>query len=141
MSSISRYTLESLPLSLSKYTLESLPLSPFVIEILMSYVNSLLVLEVYHRVLVVQWAYVQCYITWFYRVSHPIMIQNARGRPLKSSKQEILEVKDDHTHDVLSVCQRIMDMARSDINDWFFKEGIPQLVLVEDIIAEARNVL
>lgn len=64
----------------------------------------------------VQWAYVGGYMKQFYRISHFIIKLDAPGRPLSSSHQEVLEVRDDHTHDMSNIYQHIEDMTRSGID-------------------------
>lgn len=63
----------------------------------------------------VHWAYVGAYIAWFNWVSHSIITLDALGRPPRPSNHDILEAKDDHTQDLSSACQRIMDIAKSGI--------------------------
>ena len=88
--------------------------------------DSHVVLEEYRRVSTpVNWAYAYCYITWFYGVSHPIMTPYTPGRSPRPSNQNILEARNDHTQDVISVCQRIVDMWRSSIKTRLFLEGSP----------------
>lgn len=56
------------------------------LDVILENFKSHLVQEEFHKVLaLVQWAYVDDYMAWFYRVSHPIMTPNASGRPLRPS--------------------------------------------------------
>lgn len=55
------------------------------------------------------------YIQRFYRVSHPYMTLNVAETQPIPAYQEILEVQqvgDDHTQDLLSICQCIATIAR-----------------------------
>lgn len=63
----------------------------------------------------VHWAYDDDYMTWFYRVSHPIMTPNAPGRPLRPTNYEVLEAQDDHTESVTTVYRRVVGMGITDI--------------------------
>ncbi|XP_058783090.1 uncharacterized protein LOC131657742 [Vicia villosa] len=69
---------------------------------------NLLVLEEYRRMQATQeWHCVDGYVTWFYRVSHPLLTPDALGAP-KPAHGEILEnqqAEDDHATDVLPICQ------------------------------------
>src|ERR1051325_6157071 len=50
------------------------------------------------------WSYEYGYMIWFFRVSHPYMIEDAPGNPPRSVHQEILEEEQamrGHDHDVL----------------------------------------
>lgn len=70
----------------------------------------------YRRVLdPFQWAYVSNYMKWFYRVSHPIMILDALGRPPRPANHEVLKARDDHTEDVSAFCQCVVQQGRSGI--------------------------
>ncbi|XP_058770497.1 uncharacterized protein LOC131644109 [Vicia villosa] len=56
------------------------------------------------------WHCVDDYVTWFYRVSHPLMTPDALGDPPRPAHEEILEnqqAEDDHATDLLPICQRI----------------------------------
>lgn len=64
-------------------------------------------------------------ITWFNKVSQPIMIPCAPGRPPRPFNHERLEVRDDHTQDILLIYQGIMDTAGSNIDDEFVEEDNP----------------
>lgn len=53
-------------------------------------------------------------MTWFYRVSHPIMKTKTFGILFRPTNQEVLEAKDDHIEDVSAVCRCIREMERLD---------------------------
>lgn len=74
---------------------------------------------------VVQWAFIDDYMTSFYRVSHSFMTSNAPKRPHRSYNHDVLKVKDDHTKGVSIVCRCIVDMVRSGIEACLFYEGSP----------------
>lgn len=93
-------------------------------EILEDFDNHLVSYD-YCRVLApIHWAYTKGYLTWLYRVSHPIMTPNTHGRPPRPSNKEVLKAKDDHTQDISNIFRHNMDMARSDIETGLLrKEG------------------
>lgn len=86
-------------------------------------------------------AYVDGYMTWFYKVSHLIMTPYTLRIPHKPSNQDVLEARDDHTYDISSICRCIEDMAVSGIYVGLFEVGSSQLALIECIITEARIAL
>ncbi|XP_058771909.1 protein MAIN-LIKE 1-like [Vicia villosa] len=70
-----------------------------------------LVLKEYRSMVATKrWHCVDGYVTWFYRVSHPLVTPDAPGDPPRPSHEEILEnrqAEDDQATDILPVCQRI----------------------------------
>lgn len=55
---------------------------------------------------------------WFFRVSHPYMVQDTPGDRPKLDHQDILEEKQtmtNHAHDVLPRCRYIMEIWRAGI--------------------------
>ncbi|XP_058766846.1 uncharacterized protein LOC131640475 [Vicia villosa] len=75
-----------------------------------------LVPEEYRRMVATQSLHcVDGYVTWFYRVSHPLMTPDAPGDPSRAAHEEILEnqqTEDDHVSDLLPVCQRIQMLGQ-----------------------------
>lgn len=55
------------------------------------YLSHLVLVETRSVIIESDWSYVDGYIWWFFRVSHPYKMQNALGDPLRSIHKEILE--------------------------------------------------
>lgn len=62
-------------------------------------------------------------------------------RPYMPTYQEVLEVRDDHIEDVPAVCQRVMEISRTNIKAKLFEDDIVQLALVESMIVKLRNIV
>ena len=81
---------------------------------------------------------------WFFRVSHPYMVQDAPGDPPMPAHQEILEeeqARRDHATDVLPRCRRIMELARDGIDRGLFLDGSDVRGVLDAIMAEAQEAL
>ncbi|CAI8615467.1 unnamed protein product [Vicia faba] len=90
------------------------------------------------------WSYADCYIIWFFRVSHPYLVQDAPGNPPRPSHQEILEkeqTQTDHATDVLPRCRRIMEIVQTSIDGSLFPDGSDVRVILDTIMAEAWGAL
>lgn len=75
----------------------------------------------------------------FYRMSHHIMAPSAPGRPPRPTNQEVLEAQDDHTENVTSVSQRVVEMCKEDLESGLFEVGSAHLALMENMIVESQN--
>lgn len=87
------------------------------------------------------WSYMVGYIKWFFRVSHPYMVQAALGDPSMLAHQEISEEEQtqlDHAKDVLPRCFYIEEEGID--RDIFPDESDVRQVL-DDIMTEARGAL
>ncbi|XP_050920222.1 uncharacterized protein LOC127137843 [Lathyrus oleraceus] len=55
------------------------------------YLSHLIMDEVLSAIVESDWSYIDVYLKWFFRVSHPYMVQAALGDPLMSAHQKLLE--------------------------------------------------
>lgn len=77
------------------------------------YLNHFVLEEVRSTIVESDCSYVDGYIWWFLRVSHPYMIHDSPEYPLRLTHQKILEEKqamEDHVIDVLPICHRIVEI-------------------------------
>lgn len=58
------------------------------------------------------------------------MTPHALGESLRLANLEILEVQNEQTESVTSICQRVVKMSIGFIEEKIFKDGSPQLDLV-----------
>src|SRR3954464_519133 len=93
--------------------------------------------EEYRRMRVTQDCHcVEGYVTWFYRVSHPLLTPGAPGAP-RPAHEEILEnqqAEDDHVIDLLPICQRIEMLGRDALDRGVVHHGSPEAVAMMEII-------
>src|SRR4051812_45396051 len=93
--------------------------------------------EEYRRMRVTQdWHSVEGYVTWFCRVSHPLLTPDAPGAP-RPAHEEILEnqqAKDDHAIDLLPTCRRIEMLGRDALDRGVVHQGGPEAVAVMEMI-------
>ena len=90
------------------------------------------------------WSYVNEYIRWFFKVSHPYMVQTSPEDPPRPSHQEKLEEEQtqlDNAHDVLLRCRRIMEIVQEDIDICIFPDGSDVRQVLYTIMTEARETL
>lgn len=88
-----------------------------------------------------QWSYTDCYMTWFYSVSHIVTTKDAHRCPSSPTHEEILDNKqarDDHFIDVLPIWQSIMWITYEGIKSELLKRGVDDAVaLTYSILNEA----
>ncbi|XP_058762964.1 uncharacterized protein LOC131636367 [Vicia villosa] len=78
--------------------------------------ESHLVLEEYHREPThVYWTCVKGYMTWLYRLSHPIITPDTLGEPPRPTNQEVLEIRDEQLENMETVCWRVVEMGRDHV--------------------------
>src|SRR4051812_32379891 len=86
------------------------------------------------------WHSEEGYVTWFYRVSHPLMRPDIPDAP-RPAHEEILEnqqAEDDHAIDLLPICQRITMLGRDALDRGVVLQGGPDAVAVmETIVTDA----
>lgn len=71
-------------------------------------------------------------------MSHPYITSNDLEDPLRSAHQKILEdehVMNDHTHKVLSVCRRVVTLARDAIERGDIEKGNYTHATIQVILA------
>src|SRR3954466_481488 len=93
--------------------------------------------EEYRRMWVPQDCHsVEGYVTWFYRVSHPLLTPDAPGAPRPAHKKilENQQAEDDHAIDLLPICQRIEMLGRDALDRGVIHQGGPKAVAVMEII-------
>ncbi|XP_058780319.1 uncharacterized protein LOC131653945 [Vicia villosa] len=103
-----------------------------------------LVPEEYRRTVATQaWHCVDGYVTWFYRVSHPLMTPDAPGDPPMPAHEEILEkqhAEDDHATELLPVCQRIQMLGQDALDRSIIEQGGPEAVsIVERMVSDTAG--
>ena len=90
------------------------------------------------------WSYINEYIRWFFRVSHPYMVWAALGDPLRPAHQELLEEEKaqlDHVEDVLPRYHCIVEIAHACIDRGIFLDGSDVRQILDVIMTEARETL
>ncbi|XP_050920270.1 uncharacterized protein LOC127137907 [Lathyrus oleraceus] len=90
------------------------------------YLSHLVPKEAHNTITKSDWSYVDGYIRWFFRVSHPYMVQAALGDSLRPAHQKILEEEQaqlGHAHDVFPRCRRILEIAQTTIDIDIFSDG------------------
>lgn len=70
----------------------------------------------------VHWACVKGYLTWFYRVSHPILTPDSLEEPSRPANLEVLEVQDEQAKSMTMVCQRVAYMGITAIKSGLFED-------------------
>lgn len=84
------------------------------------------------------------YMLWFFRVSHPYIIQDAPRNPPRPNHWDILEkerARADHATDVLLKSRCIMELAWDDIDRGLFLDGSDGRGVFDAIMAEAHEAL
>lgn len=113
-------------------------------DILADY-KSHLVLEEYQSMSsIIQWSYVDGYMTWFYNVLHQVMTSNTPGHPPMPTNEEIRmngQARDGHVIALL-ICQNILWITYEDIEfELFERDGNDVVFLARSIITNAHNAL
>ncbi|XP_050875986.1 uncharacterized protein LOC127079651 [Lathyrus oleraceus] len=90
------------------------------------------------------WSYVDGYIRWFFRVSHPYMVHAAPGDTPRLVHQDILEEEQAqlcHVEDVSPMYCSIVEITRTYIDRGIFSDGSNVRQVLDAIITEARGAL